>query len=243
MQWWIGLLVPFLGTALGAACVFFLKDLCPAAEKVLLGLAAGVMVAASVWSLLLPALAGDAGPCPPWTAAAGGLLLGFFLLLALDRLLPEPQALPGAGRTLVLAVTLHNIPEGMAVGAALAGALAGSVAPAAALALAAGVAVQNIPEGAMLSLPLSAAGVRKGRAFAVGAASGAVEPLGGALMLALTGLLAPLLPWCLSFAAGAMLYVAAGQLLSGLDSRRAPWGAAAFAAGFTLMMVLDVLLG
>ena len=124
MQWWIGLLVPFLGTALGAACVFFLKDLCPAAEKVLLGLAAGVMVAASVWSLLLPALAGDAGPCPPWTAAAGGLLLGFFLLLALDRLLPEPQALPGAGRTLVLAVTLHNIPEGMAVGAALAGALA-----------------------------------------------------------------------------------------------------------------------
>ena len=237
MQWWIGLLVPFLGTALGAACVFFLKDLCPAAEKVLLGLAA------SVWSLLLPALAGDAGPCPPWTAAAGGLLLGFFLLLALDRLLPEPQALPGAGRTLVLAVTLHNIPEGMAVGAALAGALAGSVAPAAALALAAGVAVQNIPEGAILSLPLSAAGVRKGRAFAVGAASGAVEPLGGALMLALTGLLAPLLPWCLSFAAGAMLYVAAGQLLSGLDSRRAPWGATAFAAGFTLMMVLDVLLG
>ena len=247
MQCLIGLLVPFLGTSLGAACVFFLRSLHTTAEKILLGFAAGVMIAASVWSLLRPAIE-RAAPMGAWAfgPAAGGVCIGFFLLMWLDRCLPEPQFLPGGDTKrgmMTLAVTLHNIPEGMAVGAAFAGTLSGHVAAASAFALAAGIAIQNIPEGAIISMPLAAGGMKKGRAFAVGVGTGAVEPAGAALMLLLTGWLTPLLPWCLAFAAGAMLYVVAEQLLPDVGDRRSLWGVAAFALGFVLMMSLDVALG
>ena len=246
MQSVVGLLIPFLGTSLGAACVFFLKALHVTAEKVLLGFAAGVMTAASVWSLLLPAIesAANWGHLSFFPAAAG-FLLGFALLLLLDHYLPESfVSEPGRKRGMMaLAITLHNIPEGMAVGAAFAGVLSGGVLPPAALALAAGVAIQNIPEGAIISMPLAGAGMKKGKAFTLGVASGAVEPLGAGVMLLLTGILQPLLPYCLAFAAGAMLFVVAAQLLPGLSGRGASAGIAAFAGGFLLMMVLDVALG
>ena len=223
-----GLLVPFLGTSLGAACVFFLRTLNETVEKILLGFAAGVMGRLA----FLP--------------AAGGFAVGFALLLLLDRYLPEPAITGGGGAKtgmMALAITLHNIPEGMAVGAAFAGVLSGNVGGAAAAALAAGIAIQNIPEGAIISLPLAGCGMKKRRAFAVGVGSGAVEPVGAAVMLALTGLLQPLLPWCLAFAAGAMLFVVADQLLPEIGGRKSALGVAAFAAGFLVMMVLDVALG
>ena len=236
-----GLLVPFLGTSLGAAC------LNETVEKILLGFAAGVMVAASVWSLLLPAIDGAAALGRlAFLPAAGGFAVGFALLLLLDRYLPEPAITGGGGAKtgmMALAITLHNIPEGMAVGAAFAGVLSGNVGGAAAAALAAGIAIQNIPEGAIISLPLAGCGMKKRRAFAVGVGSGAVEPVGAAVMLALTGLLQPLLPWCLAFAAGAMLFVVADQLLPEIGGRKSALGVAAFAAGFLVMMVLDVALG
>ena len=238
-----GLLVPFLGTSLGAACVFFLRTLNETVEKILLGFAAGVMVAASVWSLLLPAIDGAAALGRLAFLPAAG---GFALLLLLDRYLPEPAITGGGGAKtgmMALAITLHNIPEGMAVGAAFAGVLSGNVGGAAAAALAAGIAIQNIPEGAIISLPLAGCGMKKRRAFAVGVGSGAVEPVGAAVMLALTGLLQPLLPWCLAFAAGAMLFVVADQLLPEIGGRKSALGVAAFAAGFLVMMVLDVALG
>lgn len=242
-----GLLVPFLGTSLGAACVFFLRTLNETVEKILLGFAAGVMVAASVWSLLLPAIDGAAALGRlAFLPAAGGFAMGFALLLLLDRYLPEPAITGGGGAKtgmMALAITLHNIPEGMAVGAAFAGVLSGNVGGAAAAALAAGIAIQNIPEGAIISLPLAGCGMKKRRAFAVGVGSGAVEPVGAAVMLALTGLLQPLLPWCLAFAAGAMLFVVADQLLPEIGGRKSALGVAAFAAGFLVMMVLDVALG
>ncbi len=241
-----GLLVPFLGTSLGAVCVFFLRTLNTAVEKLLLGFAAGVMTAASVWSLLLPAIDGaqEMG-IPAFLPAATGFAVGFGLLMVLDHYLPEPQFVPGGTKSsmMLLAVTLHNIPEGMAVGAAFAGLLSGNVIPAAAFALAAGIAIQNIPEGAIISLPLAGCGMKKGRAFLVGVGSGAVEPVGAALMLVLTGLLQPLLPYCLAFAAGAMLYVVAEQLLPDVGGRRSLRGVAAFAVGFLIMMTLDVALG
>ena len=233
-----GLLVPFLGTSLGAACVFFLRTLNETVEKILLGFAAGVMVAASVWSLLLPAIDGAAALGRlAFLPAAGGFAVGFALLLLLDRYLPEPAITGGGGAKtgmMALAITLHNIPEGMAVGAAFAGVLSGNVGGAAAAALAA---------GAIISLPLAGCGMKKRRAFAVGVGSGAVEPVGAAVMLALTGLLQPLLPWCLAFAAGAMLFVVADQLLPEIGGRKSALGVAAFAAGFLVMMVLDVALG
>lgn len=245
MQLLFGLLIPFLGTVVGALCVFFLRGLHRAAEQILMGFAAGVMTAASVWSLLLPAL--DAAP--NWGAlsflpTALGFAVGFALMQIINAWLPEPSfGESGKQRSmLLLAVTLHNIPEGMAVGAAVAGAFSGSVLPAAAVALAVGVAVQNVPEGAIISLPLAAGGMNRGKAFALGAASGAVEPIGAVLMLLLAGVLHPILPLCLSFAAGAMLFVVAEQLLPEAGGR-APWGTSAFAVGFVLMMALDVALG
>lgn len=245
MQVLFGLMIPFAGTAAGALCVFFIRELRRAAERVLMGFAAGVMTAASVWSLLLPAL--DAAP--DWgklsfLPAACAFSVGFALMQIINACLPEPSFGTGGKRRsmLLLAVTLHNIPEGMAVGAAVAGALSGSVLPAASMALAVGVAVQNVPEGAIISLPLAAGGMKKSRAFALGAVSGAVEPLGAGLMLLLAGLLHPLLPLCLSFAAGAMLFVVAEQLLPEVGGR-ASWATGAFAAGFVLMMALDVALG
>lgn len=242
-----GLLVPFVGTTLGAGCVFFLKTLNKTVEKILFGFAAGVMTAASIWSLLLPAIDGASNMGRfAFIPAAGGFSIGFALLMLLDRCLPEPQFVPGGAKTgmMLLAITIHNIPEGMAVGAAFAGLLSGSVIPAAAFALAAGIAIQNIPEGAIISLPLAGCGMRKGRAFLLGTMSGAVEPLGALVMLFLTGVLQPLLPWCLAFAAGAMLYVVAEQLVPSCHAdTQKPHGVAAFAAGFLIMMTLDVALG
>lgn len=246
MQSIFGLLVPFLGTSLGAACVFFLKTLNHRVEKILLGFAAGVMTAASIWSLLLPAI-DDA----QWMGtlaffpAASGFAVGFALLMVLDHYLPEPDFVPGGSKTgmMLLAITLHNIPEGMAVGAAFAGLLSGSVIPAAAFALAAGIAIQNIPEGAIISLPLAGCGMKKNKAFLLGVGSGAVEPIGAAVMLVLTGIMQPLLPYCLAFAAGAMLYVVAEQLLPDIGSKKSTAGVAAFAVGFLIMMILDVTLG
>ena len=241
-----GLLVPLLGTSLGALCVFFLKTLNSVLEKVLLGFAAGVMTAASIWSLLLPAIDGAAELGHfAFVPAAGGFAVGFALLMLLDYYLPEPEFVPGGAKTsmMALAITLHNVPEGMAVGAAMAGAAVGSLPVAAAVALAGGIAVQNIPEGAIISMPLAGCGMKKGKAFALGVGSGVVEPLAAVAMLALTDLLRPLLPWCLAFAAGAMLFVVAEQLLPDVGGRCCRKGVIAFAVGFLLMMSLDVALG
>ena len=239
-----GLLVPLLGTTLGATGVFFLKSLQRTGETLLLGFAAGIMAAASVWSLLLPAMEYTAALRSPLLPVSVGFLSGFVLLALLDRVLPE-QEMSGGGRSSLLffAITLHNIPEGMAVGAVLAALCADSIAAPAAIALAAGIAIQNIPEGAIVSMPLAALGMKRQRAFALGVASGATEPLAALVMLALTGLMQPLLPWCLSFAAGAMLFVVARQLLPAVGSDRKPFGTFCFALGFWLMMCLDVALG
>lgn len=249
----IALLIPFAGTALGAAFVFFMRRDMPALlQKALLGFASGVMVAASVWSLLIPSMEMSEGAVLP---AAGGLLAGFAFLLLIDHVTPHihPAGGPEGPRSslsrttmLALAVTIHNFPEGMAVGVAIAGALAGGSAMslAGALALSLGIAIQNIPEGAIISMPLRAAGNSRMRSFTVGMLSGAVEPVGGALVLLLASAVTGMMPWLLSFAAGAMLYVVVEELIpeasQGEHSNIATVG---FAAGFALMMVLDVLLG
>lgn len=249
------LLIPFLGTALGSAFVFFMKKEMPAlVQKVLMGFASGVMVAASVWSLLIPSLEMGEGTGSVVPAVVG-LLGGFAFLLLIDYVTPHIHPLGGPegprsklSRTamLSLAVTIHNFPEGMAVGVAIAGALAGGSAMslAGALALSLGIAIQNIPEGAIISMPLRAAGNSRMRSFIVGMLSGAVEPVGGALVLLLASAVTGMMPWLLSFAAGAMLYVVVEELIpeasQGEHSNIATVG---FAIGFALMMVLDVLLG
>lgn len=250
-----GIMIPFIGTSLGSALVFFMQREIPGLlRRALTGFAAGVMVAASVWSLLLPALAQSSG-LGAWAfvPAAGGFWLGVLFLLLMDRATPRlcPDAGGGAGRLsptamLLLAVTIHNVPEGMAVGVVYAGLLTGrgGVTALGALSLALGIAIQNLPEGAIISMPLRAAGLSRRRAFAGGVLSGAVEPLGAALMLLLADRLAPAMPWCLSFAAGAMLYVVVEELIPGLSRDPASGaGAAWFAAGFTVMLALDVALG
>ena len=246
-----GILLPFWGTSLGAACVFCLRR-APSAvlRRVLEGFAAGVMTAASVWSLLLPAI--DWADMGRWSflPAAGGFWLGVLFLRLLERLLPEAVTDRSTTMTL-LAVTLHNIPEGMAVGAAYAGCVAaggappareaGAATPAAAFTLALAIAIQNVPEGAIVALPLRTAGAGKGRAFLGGVLSGVVEPLAAGVTVLAAALIVPALPWLLGFAAGAMLYVVAAELL---PTRGDPGpGALAFAAGFTVMMILDVALG
>ncbi|MBQ4396140.1 MAG: ZIP family metal transporter [Clostridia bacterium] len=254
----LGLMIPFAGTALGALTVFFLRDgLQKRTEAFLLGLAAGVMTAASVWSLLLPSieLSRQQGYIA-WLPPSLGFLAGVAGLLLLDRLpslshdcadtVCAINRCPTQTSMMMLAVTLHNIPEGMAVGVAFAGALSGcaDVTMAAAFALAVGIAVQNIPEGAIISLPLHSGGSSKGRAFALGVLSGAVEPLSGVLTIALTGAVRLILPGFLAFAAGAMLYVAAEELLP--EARRTGHSviaAAGSTAGFILMMALDVAWG
>ena len=254
----LGLLVPFLGTSLGAACVFFLKKgLGDRVQRGLTGFASGVMVAASIWSLLIPAMEQSSG-AGNWAflPAVIGFWAGILFLLGLDHLIPHlhqrsqqaegPPTRLGRSTMMVLAVTLHNIPEGMAVGVVYAGFLAGEgqITMAAALALSLGIAIQNFPEGAIISMPLRSEGVGKARAFAGGVLSGAVEPLGALLTILAAGLVVPALPYLLSFAAGAMLYVVVEELIPEMSQgEHSNVGTLTFALGFTLMMTLDVALG
>ncbi len=246
----VGLLLPLLGTVLGAACVFFMRgELCRGVQNALSGFAAGIMVAASVWSLLLPALdhSADYGRLR-FVPAALGLVLGMFFLWGLDILIPRlytAYCQKGDGSMLVLAVTLHNLPEGMAVGAVFAGLLAGEpgIFPAGAMALSAGIAIQNFPEGAIISLPCHSRGNSRGRAFYQGAVSGIVEPIGAMLTILATGVVLPVLPYLLGFAAGAMLYVVVVELVPDMAEQGGAIGPLMFAAGFSLMMALDVALG
>ena len=250
--------LPLLGTLLGAATVFFLKGaMSDRLQKALLGFAAGVMIAASVWSHLIPAIEMEESHGGiAWLPAVVGFLLGIGFLLLLDTVIPHlhlnsdcPEGKPcGLGKSfmLVLAVTLHNIPEGMAVGVVLAGMIEGSTAftAASALALALGIAIQNFPEGAVVSAPLVSSGLSRRRAFLYGAASGVVEPIGAIATILLTAFVTPILPYILSFAAGAMIYVVVEELIpesqSGTHSNIGTIGAA---LGFALMMLLDVALG
>ena len=241
-----GILLPFWGTSLGAACVFCLRR-APSAvlRRVLEGFAAGVMTAASVWSLLLPAI--DWADMGRWSflPAAGGFWLGVLFLRLLERLLPEAVTDRSTTMTL-LAVTLHNIPEGMAVGVVYAGYLAGTaqITAAGALALSLGIAIQNFPEGAIISMPLRAEGMKKGRAFWGGVLSGLVEPIGAVLTILAAGIVVPALPYLLSFAAGAMLYVVVEELIPEMShGQHSNVGTVFFAVGFSVMMVLDVALG
>ena len=254
----LGIMIPFLGTAAGAACVFFMKgQIRPLVQKMLLGFASGVMVAASVWSLLMPSMdmAADMGKFA-FVPAAVGFLLGIAFLLAMDHLVPhlhmgceEPEGLKSSWKKttmLVLAVTLHNIPEGMAVGVVFAGMLQGEglITLTGAFALSLGIAIQNFPEGAIISLPLKSEGFGSGTAFLYGAASGIVEPIGAALTVLLAAYITPVLPYLLSFAAGAMIYVVVEELIpESAEGEHSNIGTIGFAAGFVLMMILDVALG
>lgn len=254
----IGILIPFAGTTIGSACVFFMKKpLHPGVQRALTGFAAGVMVAASIWSLLSPAMEQSAALGRlAFLPAVIGFWLGVGFLLLLDVLVPHlhqgadtpegPKS--GFSRTtmLVLAVTLHNIPEGMAVGVVYAGYLTGSaqITAMGALALSLGIAIQNFPEGAIISMPLKAEGISKGRALLMGTLSGAVEPLGALFTIWAAGLVVPALPYLLSFAAGAMLYVVIEELIPEMSQgEHSNVGTICFALGFTLMMALDVALG
>ena len=243
MEAFYGILIPFLGTSLGAACVFFMKkSLSDAVQRSLTGFAAGVMMAASVWSLILPAIEQTEaeGRLPPFLPAAAGIVLGALTLFLLDELVRRR----GGGEVhsdflLLSAITLHNIPEGMAVGLAFALAADGE-SLAGAFALALGIGVQNFPEGAAVALPVYQSGKSKRRAFWTGVLSGAVEPLFGVLVVLAAAGVHALMPWLLSFAAGAMLYVVAEELLPRAGGRR---GTCGFLVGFLLMMILDVALG
>ncbi len=254
----LGIGIPFLGTSLGAACVLFMKkSLGDGVRRALAGFAAGVMVAASVWSLLVPAMAqaAEMGRLA-FLPAVGGFWVGVLFLLALDHLIPHLHAESGQtegpksklGRTtmMVLAVTMHNIPEGMAVGVMYAGLLAGGaqITAASALVLSLGIAIQNFPEGAIISMPLRAEGEGKGRAFLGGVLSGVVEPIGAVLTLLAAQQIVPALPYLLSFAAGAMLYVVVEELIPEMSQgRHSNIGTLFFAVGFSVMMALDVALG
>lgn len=254
----IGLLVPFLGTSLGAACVFFMKNGSNRlVQKALLGFASGVMVAASVWSLLIPSIDMSEGMGKfAFLPAAIGFIFGILFLLLMDKIIPhlhmnedKPEGLPSHLKKttmLVLAVTLHNIPEGMAVGVVFAGFMTGSgnITLAGALALAIGIAIQNFPEGAIISMPLKAEGMSKGKAFLYGVLSGVVEPIGAVLTIFASGFIIPVLPYFLSFAAGAMMYVVIEELIPEMShGDHSNIGTVMFAVGFTLMMILDVALG
>ncbi|MBO4687490.1 MAG: ZIP family metal transporter [Clostridiales bacterium] len=258
MDVFIGLMIPFLGTALGAGCVFFMKkELSMPVQRALTGFAAGVMVAASIWSLLIPAMdqSEDKGKFA-FLPAAIGFWAGILFLLLLDHIIPHlhmntdksegPKSKLAKTTMMVLAVTLHNIPEGMAVGVVYAGFLAknNTMTLGGALALSLGIAIQNFPEGAIISMPLHAQGKSKKWAFGAGALSGIVEPVGGVLTILAAGLLVPAMPYLLSFAAGAMLYVVVEELIPEMSSgEHSNIGVIAFSFGFTLMMALDVALG
>ena len=254
----LGLLIPFLGTATGSACVFFLRrELSDAVQRALTGFAAGVMVAASFWSLLQPAMEQSAALGQmAFLPAFLGFWLGVGFLLLLDEVIPHlhrdvsepegPKSRLSRTAMLVLAVTLHNIPEGMAVGVVYAGLLSGSslISAGGAMALALGIAIQNFPEGAIISMPLRAEGQSRPRSFLLGVLSGAVEPLFGAFTVLAAGLIAPAMPVLLSFAAGAMLYVVVEELIPEMSAgRHSNIGVLFFSVGFSLMMALDVALG
>ena len=258
MQVFYGILIPFLGTAFGAACVFFMrKSLSDTVQRSLTGFAAGVMVAASIWSLLIPAIE-QSSYMGKWefVPAAVGFWIGILFLLLLDHIIPHlhqksdhaegPKSRLQRSTMMVLAVTLHNIPEGMAVGVVYAGYLAGTaqITAAGALALSLGIAIQNFPEGAIISMPLRAEGMKKGRAFWGGVLSGIVEPIGAVLTILAAGIVVPALPYLLSFAAGAMLYVVVEELIPEMSQgQHSNVGTVFFAVGFSVMMVLDVALG
>lgn len=253
-----GLLLPFVGTSLGAAMVFLLRDnIAPWLQKLLLGFASGVMMAASVWSLLIPSIdmTAELGGVE-WLPAVTGFLAGMFSLLIFDSLVPhlhlgsdEPEGVKsGLGRSamLFLSVTLHNIPEGMAVGVVLAGAMSESVGitMAGALALSLGIAIQNFPEGAIVSMPLKQSIGSRWKAFAYGVGSGIVEPLAGVVTILLIDWIHPILPFLLAFAAGAMIYVVVEELIpESQEGRHSNIATIGVAMGFALMMMLDVALG
>ena len=253
----LGIMIPFIGTSLGAGMVFFLKNqISENVQKILTGFAAGVMVAASFWSLLQPALESSEGLGKlSFAPAAVGFLVGIGFLLLLDEVTPHmhmdnqdegPKNNLKRTTKLILAVTLHNIPEGMAVGIVYAGWLAGGtgVSQAAALALALGIAIQNFPEGAIVSMPLRAEGMPKGRTFLYGVLSGAVEPIASLITILAASAVVPVLPYFLAFAAGAMMYVVVEELIPEMsEGKHSNWGTVAFAVGFVLMMILDVALG
>lgn len=254
----IGLLIPFFGTVLGSGMVIFMKDkMDQRVEKALLGFASGVMIAASIWSLLLPSIEmSEQQGVIGWIPAAVGFMLGILFLLLLDTVVPhlhletdQPEGMPASLKKttmLVLAVTLHNIPEGMAVGVVFAGVLAGNtgISLAGAFALSIGIAIQNFPEGAIISMPLKSEGLSKTRAFLDGTASGVVEPIAALLTILLTGLITPVLPYLLSFAAGSMIYVVVEELIPESQAgEHSNIGTIGVSIGFVLMMILDVALG
>ena len=260
MNWNIllGILIPFVGTTLGSAMVFFMRrEMNGRVQKALLRFASGVMIAASVWSLLIPAIEmSEEQSNIAWVPAAVGFLLGIGFLLLLDTLTPhihlteeEPEGIKADLKKttmLVLAVTLHNIPKGMAVGATFAGVMTGNttITLAAAFVLAIGIAIQNFPEGAIISMPLRGEGISRRRAFLYGTASGIVEPIAAFITILLTGLVVPILPYLLAFAAGAMIYVVVEELIPESQSgKHTNIGTIGVAFGFVMMMVLDVALG
>ena len=254
----ISLFIPFLGTTLGAATVFLMKNkIHDKVEKLLLGFASGVMIAASVWSLLVPSLdmAGELGKIA-WIPATVGFLLGMIFLLILDTIIPhihlkseQPEGIQSKLKKttmMVFAVVLHNIPEGMAVGVTLAGAMLGEtgITMAGAIALTIGIAIQNFPEGAIISMPLKAEGVSKPKAFLYGALSGIVEPIAAIITILLISVVIPILPYLLSFAAGAMIYVVVEELIPESQAgNHSNIGTIGVALGFVIMMILDVALG
>jgi ZIP family zinc transporter len=253
-----GILVPLLGTSLGAASVFFVKhEIPPMLEKILMGFASGVMIAASVWSLLIPAMDMEAGMGSlRFVPAVLGVTAGLISLLAIDRLIPHlhlgsetpegPHSRLARSTMLVLAVTIHNLPEGMAVGAAFAGAMSGQtkISMAAAYGLAIGIAIQNFPEGAIVSLPLRSVGKSRRWSFLMGALSGVVEPIGAVITVLLARFVTPVLPYLLAYAAGAMIYVVVEELIpESSGGEQADLGTIGFAVGFLVMMSLDVALG
>lgn len=253
-----GILTPFLGTSLGAMCVFFMKkNLNTSIQRILTGFAAGVMVAAAVWSLLIPAInQSQSMGRLAFIPAAVGFMVGMGFLLVLDKIIPHLHRNTDKAegihsslkRTtmLVLAVTLHNIPEGMAVGVVYAGLLYGNteISSAGALALSLGIAIQNFPEGAIISMPLRAEGMKKPKAFIYGVLSGIVEPIGAVITVLAAGFVIPILPYLLSFAAGAMIYVVVEELIPEMsEGEHSNSGTIAFAFGFTIMMILDIALG
>ena len=254
----IGLFIPFLGTTIGSAMVFFMRDkMNHRIEKLLLGFAAGVMIAASIWSLMIPAIemTEEQGKMA-WIPAVIGFLLGIVFLLALDSLIPhlhlkneKPEGVKSKLKKttmMMLAVTLHNIPEGMAVGVTFAGVMIGNtgITIAGTLALATGIAIQNFPEGAIISMPLKSQGISKTKAFLYGTLSGIVEPIGAIFTILLTSIVVPVLPYLLSFAAGAMIYVVVEELIPESQlGEHSNIGTIGVAIGFSIMMILDVALG